>query len=244
VPKYHEIADELRERILAGSLGPGQVVPSEAELVAAYAVSRSTVRLALGRLIDEGLLVTEQGRGTFVRQRPEPIVWDPSSPQDTWTAAVLAAGRQPGQDLLVAVVAAPPGVAAALSLADGAGEVVRRRRIRSVDGEPYLLVDDYFPTELADGTPLAQPHDVVDLGAALAAVGLPVMRYRDELRVRAPARTEIQALRLPPGTAVLERTRTGRPDAGDPAVHVAVTVVPGDRHVLTFDRLVAPVGDR
>lgn len=234
MPKYHEIADDLRERILAGSLGPGQVVPSEAELMAAYTVSRNTVRLAVGRLIEEGLLITEQGRGSFVRQRPEPIVWDPSSPADTWTAAVLAAGRRPGQDLLVTVVAAPPSVAAVLGRADGVGEVVRRRRIRSVDGEPYLLIDDYFPADLADGTPLAAPDDVVDLGDAFTAVGLTALRYRDELRVRAPARTEIQALRLPPATAVLERIRTGQPDTG-PAVHVAITIVPGDRHVLTFD---------
>jgi DNA-binding GntR family transcriptional regulator len=73
VPMYHRIADQFRERILAGELAPGQRLPSEPELMDAYTVSRNTVRLALRRLTEEGLLLTDHGRGSFVRERPEPI---------------------------------------------------------------------------------------------------------------------------------------------------------------------------
>jgi len=62
----------LKERILSGDLAPGSKLPSESELVAAYAVSRTVVREAVTRLRAEGLVETFQGRGSFVLAVPEP----------------------------------------------------------------------------------------------------------------------------------------------------------------------------
>ena len=62
----------LKERILAGDLRPGEKLPSEAELVEEYAVSRTVVREAVTRLRAEGLVETFQGRGSFVLAVPEP----------------------------------------------------------------------------------------------------------------------------------------------------------------------------
>ena len=62
----------LKERILAGDLAPGSKLPSEAELIEAYAVSRTVVREAVTRLRAEGLVETFQGRGSFVLTVPEP----------------------------------------------------------------------------------------------------------------------------------------------------------------------------
>lgn len=62
----------LKDKILAGELAPGARLPSEAELVAEYAVSRTVVREAVTRLRAEGLLETFQGRGSFVLAVPEP----------------------------------------------------------------------------------------------------------------------------------------------------------------------------
>jgi GntR family transcriptional regulator, transcriptional repressor for pyruvate dehydrogenase complex len=62
----------LKERILEGDLAPGSKLPSEAELIEAYAVSRTVVREAVTRLRAEGLVETFQGRGSFVLTVPEP----------------------------------------------------------------------------------------------------------------------------------------------------------------------------
>jgi len=62
----------LKERILSGDLAPGSKLPSESELVAAYAVSRTVVREAVTRLRAEGLVETFQGLGSFVLAVPEP----------------------------------------------------------------------------------------------------------------------------------------------------------------------------
>ena len=50
------LADDLRTKIYAGELVPGERLPSEPELMRAYLVSRTTVRRALLQLIHEGLV--------------------------------------------------------------------------------------------------------------------------------------------------------------------------------------------
>lgn len=71
-PIYRQLADILRADIQAGRLEPGQMLPSEAHLQEEHDVSLNSVRAALGILRDEGLVVTERGRGTRVR-RPEDV---------------------------------------------------------------------------------------------------------------------------------------------------------------------------
>ncbi len=62
----------LKDKILAGDLPPGQKLPSEAELIDEFGVSRTVVREAVTRLRAEGLVETFQGRGSFVLAVPEP----------------------------------------------------------------------------------------------------------------------------------------------------------------------------
>jgi GntR family transcriptional regulator len=67
IPAYAQLADILRERIERGQLAPGDPLPSETTLQQEYEVSRGTVRRAVEMLRDHGLVVTVQGRGTFVK---------------------------------------------------------------------------------------------------------------------------------------------------------------------------------
>src|SRR5262245_60657950 len=67
---YQQIADQLRSAIIEGRYGAGDRLPSEAELVATYDVSRVTARRALAVLSTEGLVDVQHGRGVFVRGRP------------------------------------------------------------------------------------------------------------------------------------------------------------------------------
>lgn len=71
-PLAQGVVDGLKGSILAGELEPGAKLPSEAELITAYGVSRTVVREAVSRLQAEGLVETFQGRGSFVLAVPEP----------------------------------------------------------------------------------------------------------------------------------------------------------------------------
>ncbi|MGB6454798.1 MAG: winged helix-turn-helix domain-containing protein [Streptosporangiaceae bacterium] len=63
-PLRDQVAALLRARI--GELRRRDWLPSEASLAQEYEVSRDTIRAAMGLLRDEGLVVTIQGRGSYI----------------------------------------------------------------------------------------------------------------------------------------------------------------------------------
>ncbi len=70
-PPYQQVANTLRASILTRTLKPGEKLPSGAELADRYGVARMTVQQAIRLLRDEGLVVSRQGSGVFVRERTE-----------------------------------------------------------------------------------------------------------------------------------------------------------------------------
>lgn len=64
-PKYTQTKAFILRMIEEGPYEPGSRLPTEAELAARFRVSRNTLRQAIGELVSEGILVREQGRGTF-----------------------------------------------------------------------------------------------------------------------------------------------------------------------------------
>jgi DNA-binding GntR family transcriptional regulator len=68
-PMYTQLADILREMITSGELEPRSPLPSESYLQQEHGIARGTVRMAIGVLRNEGLVVTISGRGTYVTAR-------------------------------------------------------------------------------------------------------------------------------------------------------------------------------
>jgi DNA-binding transcriptional regulator YhcF (GntR family) len=73
-PPFQQVTSVLRASILTRKLEPGEQLPSFAELAKHFGVAPMTVQKAVGALRDEGLVVTRQGKGSFVRQRTERAV--------------------------------------------------------------------------------------------------------------------------------------------------------------------------
>ncbi|MBU5672064.1 GntR family transcriptional regulator [Paenibacillus brevis] len=67
-PMYEQIFEALREQIVSGKYAPGERIPSEKELGEAYNVSRITSKKALEILAQEGYIVRQPGRGSFVSE--------------------------------------------------------------------------------------------------------------------------------------------------------------------------------
>lgn len=66
IPVGTQLSWKLQSRIQDGTFAPGERLPSVRDLAREAGVNVNTVRAVYGRLEDEGLLVSEQGRGTFV----------------------------------------------------------------------------------------------------------------------------------------------------------------------------------
>jgi GntR family transcriptional regulator len=215
--KYKQIADDLREQITSGTLPPGSKLPTEPELAAATRASRSTVRLAIGLLIQQGLVETRQGIGTYVTEPATPLTVVLSREED-WRAGEPAdAALQPTGDpaswpatekFQAETTTATAEIAAALNLPEGTPVVVRRTR-RYLDKDPWSLVASYYPADIAKGTPLeqagpsAQSADLV-----LAAHGHQPAGYRDDIYARMPdgLETAFFGLSSPVPVTVVSRT--------------------------------------
>ncbi|MDA2810347.1 GntR family transcriptional regulator [Nocardiopsis sp. RSe5-2] len=68
---YIRIADDLRKRIASGEYPVGGPLPSGKVLAEEYKAARNTVASAIRVLREEGLVASEQGRGSYVLARPE-----------------------------------------------------------------------------------------------------------------------------------------------------------------------------
>jgi GntR family transcriptional regulator len=245
-PLYEQVADALRRAITRGELGPGDPIPSEADLREQHDVSRDTIRKALHQLTQEGLLTSGQGRTRYVRSYA-PLRWalssfesrtkhesDPDTQLDAWSTEVKKQGRRPAETIDVAIVVPPEGVAERLRIDPGKEVAVVRRRVRYADDMPYQIADSYFPEPLVRGTPLMQPRSVSAPGGLLASIGMPQARYVDEITIRMPSKEESDRLDLQVGTPVAEITRTGYAEDGT-ALRVMISVAPGDRNVLVYE---------
>lgn len=70
IPLYMQLKQAITEDIHRGVYSTGERLPTETDLCDIYGVSRITVRKAVLELVEEGFLVRQQGKGTFV-QRPK-----------------------------------------------------------------------------------------------------------------------------------------------------------------------------
>lgn len=66
IPVYFQLKEDIQRKITKGVWKVGQCIDSERELSQTYGVSRMTIRQALGELVQEGVLLREKGKGTFV----------------------------------------------------------------------------------------------------------------------------------------------------------------------------------
>jgi GntR family transcriptional regulator len=222
--KYKQIAGDLREQITTGILRPGSQLPTEPELAAAHDASRSTVRLAIGLLIQQGLVETRQGIGTYVTEPATPLIVELSREED-WRAGqpahtALQPTGEPAswpttEKFQAETIGANADIATALNLPDGTPIVVRRTH-RYFDKDPWCLVASYYPADIVKGTALEQAGPSVKSGSlVLAEHGHQPAGYRDHIYARMPDANETAFFRLssPVPVTVVSRTAydTARP---------------------------------
>ncbi|TJZ64601.1 GntR family transcriptional regulator [Chitiniphilus eburneus] len=146
-PLYGRIRDELRTRIHAGAYAPHERLPSESDLMTLYAVSRITVRQALGELEKEGVLFKVPGKGAFV-SKPKPFQ------QLARLQGFAEAMREHGHEiynrlLSIHTLPADATVAERLHLPAGA-PVTELRRVRLLNRQPVSLDVTYVAPHLGE----------------------------------------------------------------------------------------------
>ena len=78
VPKYEMVKNYIKHLIMDGTVGYGEKLPSEYELMDKFNVSRHTIRKAFGELSNTGYIYKKQGMGTFScykhNEKPKQII--------------------------------------------------------------------------------------------------------------------------------------------------------------------------
>jgi len=202
-PLYRRIADDIRRQIARGDLLPGQLLPSEHDLVSRYGVARGTVRQALAALRADGTISGSRGRPLQVRGQH---LTQPLSELLSFSTWVEALGRRPS----ARVVDFAPGEAtaeeaAALEMESGT-TVYRLLRLRLVDGSPLMVERATFPEYV--GLLLATVDlDASSIYAALARRGIVFASARHVIGAMEAARIDADLLGVPLRTPLLRIRR-------------------------------------
>lgn len=142
LPRYHQLANILRELIAEGNFEAHQPIPSERQLEEIYSVSRTTIRQAIELLIRQGFLYREHGRGTFVSPQK---LQKGISELTSFSEDMKQRGLEPGQKILE-IGSVPPSnkIRSHLELPEECQEVIRIERLRLGNGIPMGLQTSYF----------------------------------------------------------------------------------------------------
>jgi GntR family transcriptional regulator len=227
LPKYLQIAGYIRDQIVRGDLKPGEEVPSERELAASWGVARPTAARALESLRVQGLVVSIQGSGTYVRESRAA----PRARERYDRARDLGSMYGVGESvefLATDLVDAPAHVIEALQLGPDSKALRRARLLRGPSGQPIELSTSWFAPELVETAPRLLEPERLHGGTA---------RYLTEItgRSAAYARDQVSARLGDDGERRLLAL-------GEPAAVLVyrLTVYTADDRAIQFDEATYP----
>jgi GntR family transcriptional regulator len=197
-----QIAVSLRREIDDGAFEPSGRLPSEAQLMARFGVSRVTVRLALGRLEADGTIERRQGKGSYasgkrIRHELDTLL--------SFHESLKAQGLAPTMQTLSHERARlPPELKG--TFGTRVSRCLEVRRLHAVDAEPVALATSLLPAGLASvdwkatgSTPL---YAILE-----ARLGLKVQRAEISIRAEALAADAARLLGLKIGAPALAMRR-------------------------------------
>jgi len=225
VSLYAAVRDRIRAEV--SELEYGSAIPTESELEHRYGVSRITVRRAIEELVSEGLLLRQQGKGTFVQ---EPKLTHELDMVTSWTEQLRQLGyRAQTKQLHIEVVPASESLAREMLLQKGT-PLIKIRRLRLANHEPMSLITNYLPEHLLPDFPKRR------FGESLYAFlrehyGLELVLASDTVNTRTATADEAHALGIKAASPVMNVRRRAFLDLdGKRCLELALVVSRGDRY--------------
>ena len=203
-PLFRQVADSIRERLRDGTYPVGIPLPGERALAEAFGVARVTVRSALARLQEEGLVTRLRGQGTLplgqamTTQHPKLHngLLDNIVSQGLRTRIqVLSCTRQPCSAEIAQLLQLPP-----------AAPVLCIHRVRKSSGAPVMYSEVVLPEAI--GAAIAQPLlEEYPLLTLMEQAGYPFDHGEQELSATIAPAHVAQALKIAAGAPLLQVRR-------------------------------------
>lgn len=228
---WAQIAEQIRTAIVAGTLQPGQRLPTEQGLAASLSVNRHTVRRGLSVLAEQGLVRIEQGRGSYV----EDHILDYALGSRTRFSENLAGQAERVERKLIDVRDT------AASTAQGKALAIRRGThlwqlviLGSVDGRPISIADHLFPKARFPDMP-ARFKDMGSITRTLASYGVhDFTRLRTRITATMPSIADAERLEIPRTRPIL-RTEGVNVDGAQVPIELGIARMASDRVQLIVD---------
>jgi DNA-binding GntR family transcriptional regulator len=240
-PVYLQIAGDYRADILNGTLPAGAKLPSESELMRQYAVSRIVAKMAISVLRNEGLIVSHQGKGSFVKEVRRIIrdsrgryLRNRDGSTSPFRRDTTHSGQRSDWEYTSEEQAASAEIAQRLRIEFGA-PVMRTGYRFFANSEPIQLSTSWEPLALTRDTPVMYPEDgeIIGVIARMDHIGQHVDSVVERVTARAAYPDEATALQLPQqGAYILLIQRTHY--VGSEPVETCDIIFPGDRYELTY----------
>ena len=190
LPFYQQLYEILLDKIQRREWQPGDMIPPESELIEEYQVSRNTVRQVLEKLVNDGLIYRQRGRGSFVSH---PTLEQAMTRIVSFTEDMHQRGFAPGTRVLSTdLISAEEDIANQLDIPLGE-QLVCLRRLRMADGEPMSIEESYLIHRYC---PDVLEHDYAQQPLRM------VLEAEYGIRI-ASAKQVIQAIQAPPDLAYL-----------------------------------------
>jgi GntR family transcriptional regulator len=210
-PLYQVVAESILSQVRSGELQANERLPSESELCRQYSVGRNTVRRAISELVNEDVLRTVPGVGTFVvdnrlDKTAEYLLG--------FTQEMNLHDKQVTSLVLEAeIISADAFLSRRLQIQLGA-DVVFLYRVRYLDGEPTAIERSYLPHDLCRGI-LDHDFSTASLYEILSTVYGKVPDHAEQVIEASLATPEVaQLLNLTPPAVVLVFHRETRMASG------------------------------
>ncbi|MFI6286460.1 GntR family transcriptional regulator [Streptomyces sp. NPDC051018] len=220
-PLYQQVADAIRRGIASGDYPPGSPLPSEAQLIERYEVSRPTVRNAISALRSEGLIEVRHGKGSFVKSVATPLLTVERTITRTGTA--YAVGSIPWEQ-----AHEPTGYRTQTT--SETGPLLALDEGEALFGTDRTLIDPrtgaralhrtLIPFSTADRVPALAENPgapIEEVYGAMAEAGHK-LTWSETVRARMPQADERTALELPDATPVIHTLRVTQGARSEPLI--------------------------
>lgn len=215
---------------LARGLKPGEALPGERHLEEMYGVSRITVRRAISDLVQDGELVREKGKGTFVTHGMVRSVLHLAS----FNEDMRAAGFEPSTRVITADLVDPPAAAATHLRLRKVERAYRLRRLRLANGTPVSVDESWLPAALL---PNLLAEDLTgSLYRVLSASGQTVRWVQQTVQASAATAEVAHLLEIAEGAPVLlfhRRSFSGPEEPGTP-IEYSTSTYRSDRYQVSM----------
>ena len=142
VPVYQQVSDWIRDKIYTGEWETGDRIPSEKQIMEMLSVSRGTIKKAITGFVNEGLLSSVQGKGTYVKSESANISYSLGSGLLSF-AESLKSQSIDYETSVISVKKEGANKLTAERLNMGIGDpILYLKRLRSVDGEKVMLIEN------------------------------------------------------------------------------------------------------